>query len=90
MRGQRESPLLDVVPDVQLRGIAEDVFRFLRCIAVGIALPIEFVEGREGQMVCLIDQPQLLPQVRGLLAVVAESRLLVNNGQDTIGGIPVL
>ena len=33
VRGQRESPLLEVVPDVQLRGIAEDVLRFLRHIA---------------------------------------------------------
>lgn len=90
MRGERESPLLEVVPDVQLRSIAEDVLRFLRHIAIGIALPIEFVEGREGHMVCLIDQPQLLPQVRGLLAVVAEPRLLVDNGQDAVGGIPVL
>ena len=90
MRGQRESPLLDVVPDVQLRSVAEDVLCFLRHIAIGIALPIEFVEGREDHMVCLIDQPQLLPQVRGLLAVVAESRLLVHHRQDAVGGIPVL
>ena len=55
VRVECESPLLEAIADVQLRGVAEDVFRLLRCVAVGIAFPVEIVEGRDGQMVYFID-----------------------------------
>lgn len=90
VRIEGKAPLLKVVADVQLRSVAEDVFRFLRCVAVGIAFPVEIVERRDGQMVYFIDKPQLLLHVRGLLAVVAETRLLVHHRQDAVGGIPIL
>ena len=40
-------------------------------------------------MVYLIDESQFLPQVRGLLAVVADSCLLVHHRQQAEGGIPL-
>lgn len=84
VRIERKSPLLQVIADVQLCGVAEDVSRLLRRVAVGIAFPIELMEGRDGQMVYLIDKPQSIPQVRGLLAVVADTRLLVHHCQDSV------
>jgi hypothetical protein len=35
-------------------------------------------------MVYLIDKPQSIPQVRGLLAVVADTRLVINHRQDSV------
>ena len=45
VRIEGKTPLLDVVADVQLCGVAEDVYCGLRCIAVRIAFPVEIVEG---------------------------------------------
>ena len=42
------------------------------------------MEGRDGQMAYIIDKLQSIPQVRGLLAVVAETRLLVHHRQDAV------
>ena len=62
-RIERKGPTAEAVAKIQLSSVAIDVFHVLRRVAVGITFPVEILEGGDGQMVYLIDEPQFLPQV---------------------------